>query len=998
MSNSNFQNLYKKLNAEQKKAVDTIDGPVLVLAGPGTGKTQVLTMRIANILLQTDTPPDAILALTFTESGVKSMHERLRSIIGKTAYYVNINTFHSFASDIIRANQDEFIATSQLEPLSDLERVSIFRNIFDDLKLKEIKPFNAPYFYLSTAISRIKDLKREGVDTNEYLKLIKNDRKLEKKDVEKNLELQKVYLEYQKKLRELSRYDFEDMINFVIDKFKSDNEFLLKTQERFQYFLVDEFQDTNSAQAELLYHLTSFWDPDPNLFVVGDDDQSIYRFQGASIENIKNFEQNYPNAKKITLAKNYRSIQPIIDASQAVIKSNKNRFDKSQVSVATSPKSPKVVNLANFTSSYTENYFIAKKIKELLSNGTPANEIAVIYRNNADATDVADMLARTQIQYSMEGGQNILETGLIVRLLHLLQVIEKIRTVDEDIDLFTLLNYEFLDLDSLDILKLSRFASNKKLNLFEALAHKDIDSSDITDIKKLLGFHSKLIEWNGLEVNSVFIDFLETVLDESGFVSWILNEDASYEYLNRLNSFLSEVKRLNYSNKNLGLSEFLDYIDLMRQNNISINEETLDLNTNSVRLMTAHKAKGMEFSSVFIPKFIDKKWSNAIVRDLIKLPHEIMKTSKEKHQEEDDRRLFFVTLTRAKKEIYITHAENYQTTAYTREAVPSMFETEIPEKYTEKIPPERLEKEAGQILKTLLSRKKNETRITENEKEFLKSILGNFKLSASSLNTYLECAYKFKLNFLFRTPEKKSRPLIMGSAIHFALEKAYKKLQKGEKVPESYLLQAFSKALKSEILTKKEHKEIEDEGNAVLATYYKKYNKSFLEPPENLIFLEKFLGWGFSKPVLDNSILLQGKIDKMEILDSDESSSKVVKVTDYKSGRPKSRNEILGKTKYSTGDQYRQLLFYKLLIELDNTLPYKVRELVLDYTGDRRYEPKRESFHVSDGDIESLKKTIRQVHDSIMKLKFDRTTNYSVCTSCRFFNHCWPDGLPKNDS
>jgi len=1003
-----FDELYKKLNSEQKQAVDHIDRPVLVVAGPGTGKTQVLTMRVANILLKTDVPADAVLALTFTESGVRAMRERLLSIISTAAYYVSIHTFHSFASDIIKAHPDEFIFSTQMEPLSDLERVHIFKSIFDELDLKQIKPFNSQYFYLQTAISKIKDLKREGIDTTEYSDFISEATTMDAKDQQKNLELIQVYNLYQQKLKEYGRYDFEDMINFVVDKFKNSPSLLAQYQERFQYFLVDEFQDTNSAQAELLYQLSSYWDPDPNLFVVGDDDQSIYRFQGASIENILTFTKKYPNAHKVALTKNYRSVQPILDAAQSLIINNKMRISStlkiikdqdSQVSEKDKSSKSKKINFGEFSSSHTENHYIATEIKKLIDNGIKPSEIAIIYRNNSDSIDIAEMLSRFGINYTLEGGENVLESGIIIRLLHLFRVISKIRTKDEDLDLFTLLNYEFLEMNPLDILRLSRFASSRKINFFEAIQHDELETSNISDIAKLIEFYEKLILWNEMGSNMTFIEFFEKVLEESGFLNWVLNQSTSYEYLNKLNSFLSEIQRLNYTEKNLTLEQFLKYIDLMQENKISINESTLEVQSNAVKLTTAHKAKGLEFEYVFVPKFVDKKWSNVITRDLIKLPKSILKSItdiKDKEiQEEDDRRLFFVVLTRAKKQIYLTSAKSYQSAAYQKDGTPSMFAHEISEKFIEKIEIEKYESDVSKILKEMLKPRVVNNNIEKNEKEFLTEALKNFKLSASSLNTYLECAYKFKLEYLFKTPQPKERPLVLGITVHKALEMAYKNLKMDGSVSLEYILEEFNNSLKSEILNDEEFIALQKEGSMVITNYYLAYEEEFNKNNGNILFIEKFFGWGWSKPLLDNEIHLQGKVDKIELIRSDPTAkSGEVRVTDYKTGRPKSRNEIQGQTKYATGDQYRQLIFYKLLLELDNTFNFKVTEVELDFIGHRNAKPKREKFVISESDVDDLKKIIRETAKSINDLKFERTTNYAVCQRCRFKYHCWPDGIP----
>ena len=703
------------------------------------------------------------------------------------------------------------------------------------------------------------------------------------------------------------------------------------------------------------------------------------------------------------MTKNYRSVQSILDASQKVIENNSLRIS-SKLNITKAQKSQikskdeKAILYGEFSTSYTENHYIAKEVKKLIEHNVPAHEIAVIYRNNADSVDIADMFSRMGIEYTLEGGENVLETGVIIRLLHLLKVIYKIRSKDEDLDMFTLLNYEFLKVDQLDVLKLSRFASSKKLNFFEAISHSEIAGSGIKDTKTLSDIFTKFVVWNDVASNKTFINFLEEVMNDSGYLDWVLNQPDSYELLNKVNSFLSEIKRLNYSNRSLNLETFLKYLDLMSENGLAINEQSIDVQTKSVKLTTAHKSKGLEFKYVFIPKFIDKKWGNAVNRDLIKLPPSIIKTidlSDEKvrkhQQEEDERRLFFVVLTRAKEQITITSAKNYQSTKYQKSGVSSMFMHEIPEDYIKEVDISRHEEVASEILKQLMT-KSNASEASIEEQDFLQHALRNFKLSASSLNSYLECAYKFKLEYLFRTPQQKTRSLALGSSVHSALELAYKDLKSKKAVTYKKLQRDFSEALKKEILIESELREIEEEGHVLLKIYHETYLNEFnCESSKNLLHMEKFFGWGFSKPLLDGKIHLQGKVDKIELLDKD---TKEIKITDYKTGRPKSRNEILGETKYSDANQYRQLLFYKLLIDLDNTFNYKVREVELDYIGQRNTKPKRENFVISEEDLETLRETIRKVSDDIKALKFERTLNYSVCQMCRFKYHCYPDGIP----
>src|SRR3989344_374243 len=320
MPKSRFDELYRSLNTEQKKAIDTVEGPVMVIAGPGTGKTTILTLRIANILKQTDASADSILALTFTESGVHSMRKKLVEIIGPTGYRVNIHTFHSFCNEIIKRYPQEFPRIIGNQHMTDLDQISITEEIISSTKLKNLKPYGNPFFYLKSILAQIKELKREDIDPSEFKKLLKDWRKKfesredllhesgaykgemkakhkpEAKKIENSEKLLVIYQKYQKALEEKRLYDYEDMIMEVLRELRSNKNLLLELQENYQYILADEHQDANNAQNKLLELLSGFH-VSPNLFIVGDEKQAIFRFQGASLENLPYFKKHYPKAK-----------------------------------------------------------------------------------------------------------------------------------------------------------------------------------------------------------------------------------------------------------------------------------------------------------------------------------------------------------------------------------------------------------------------------------------------------------------------------------------------------------------------------------------------------------------------------------------------------------------------------------------------------------------------------------------------------------------------------
>lgn len=991
----NFQEVYAKLNDKQKEAVDALEGPVLVLAGPGTGKTQILTSRIANILTKTDTAPYEILALTFTESGVRAMRERLRSIIGPTAYDVNIYTFHSFATDVIKSNPSKFIVYGDIEPLSDLERVFIVREILDENDLKMIKPFNATYYYLDAISDKIKTLKREGISPDEFAEIIKT-AEFEKEEKLKNEELLIAYRAYQDKLKKRKRYDFEDMINFVNQAFRDDPDFLLKYQEKFLYYLVDEFQDTNGSQFELLNQLAMFNQDSPNLFVVGDDDQSIYRFQGASIDNIKDFLNNYPTAQKVILDTNYRNAQKIIDASTSLISKNENRIAnihnlQKKFKYFDKDNGKSHIEKIEFINHYAESFYIADKIRNLISEGVEPAEIAVIYRNNRDVEPLAEMFTRLGIRYQIAGGENVLTSGIIVRLRILLNVIANIDIKKEEEDVFTLMNYEFIDLKPIEILRLARFATTKKQSLFEALTHEEINSVGI-NFTSFNEFFEKLAEWQEYAHNINAFDFVKYLIAESNYLNWILGQKDNFRLLNKLNSFLSEVKRLNISDKNLTLKELVHILDLMDEHHIRITEEELNLSENSVNLMTAHKSKGLEFRHVFIPFFIDKKWGNNVTRNLIKLPFEGVLDKKVQKQltDEDERRLVYVAMTRAKETINLSHAKTYGLSGE-KDAVSSKYEFEIDPNFLTEVKDEKYDQVGIELLQTIVQSRMSDNS-SPDEEQFLKSALSDFKLSATSLNTYLTCHYKFKLDFLFRTPRASHKALVLGDSLHSALEHGYKSLIEGTPPTIEFMIQKFNDKLDNTLVDKKDYKDIKADGEVILRRYYETYKDEFTNLESNILFIEKYLGNSFDLPILDKDILLFGKIDKITDLGDNK-----IRITDYKSGKPKTRNEVLGNTQSSDGGIYRQMLFYKLVAELSRKNKFNVAEIQVDFLGDRKTLPKRENFDVSAVNMDEIKEEVRQAWDGIHKLDFTRVNKEEICSKCAYLKHCWPNGFGQQE-
>ncbi|MBU1256405.1 ATP-dependent helicase, partial [Patescibacteria group bacterium] len=582
---TSFAREYQKLNKNQKIAVDSIDGPVMVMAGPGTGKTQVLTLRIANILKKTDTPPSSILALTFTDAASNEMRTRLVNLIGKPAYSVQISTFHSFCQSVILENPDLFIVAEETEHLQDLDRTKILQKIIKGNNFSYLKPLNAPYYYVLSIIENIRTLKREGVSPEELKKTLTG-------PPDKNLDLQKIYSLYQQELVKKGRFDFEDMINWVVDKFEKDPNLLLSYQERLSYFLVDEYQDTNSAQNQLVFNLASFWAEKANLFVVGDPNQSIFRFQGASLENTKEFISRFPNTTLINLNQNYRSTQTVLNSAHSVIKNNYPKAIKLKSNLSGPGK---LINTAHFTHSIFEDYFIAKNIKNLINKGVKPQNIAIIVRHNKDLDDISSTLKKFNIPFTIKGTQDLLEQPLIKKLIIFLTIISNSPHQHLDSELFTLLNYTFFEIEPLNILKTAKKAADN---------HTHLASYILSDRYKipadLKTFFTNLNNWQKLSANLTLPEFFEKLIQQSGILNHLLKQKNKADELHQLNMFFTQIKNMAFQDKSLNLSKLLSNINALREQKIKTTISSPITLKESVTLTTAHKAKGLEWDHVYI--------------------------------------------------------------------------------------------------------------------------------------------------------------------------------------------------------------------------------------------------------------------------------------------------------------------------------------------------------------------------------------------------------------
>jgi DNA helicase-2/ATP-dependent DNA helicase PcrA len=1010
-----FTAAYERLNPEQKKAVDAIAGPVMVIAGPGTGKTEVLTMRIANILEHTDTPPEKILALTFTESGVASMRKRLAELIGGPAYRVTITTFHGFANGIIKTYPGRFPEIIGSSNITEVDEIRILRDLIDTLPLKELRPFGDKYYYLKHIQSAINELKKQDVAPAQFGEYARE----EKENIEnaddlyhakgahkgkikgvyqealehnaKNEELAKTYESYERSLRAGHLYDYNDMIMYVARALENDENLKITLQEEYDYLLIDEHQDTNGAQNRIIELLAgppsevSEGDAEsPNLFLVGDEKQAIYRFQGASLANFEYFKKRYKNVVLISLKNNYRSTQTILDAAQELFPDYPELA--AQKRYAETP-----IALAAMSSPEAEYYFIAEKAKELLARGTAPEEIAILYRENKDAAPIARALLAQNIPVNIESDQDILGDGDIKKLLRILRAVQHFGSPTQ---FFELLHVDFLGIPPLDIYKLASFAAKKRtssrtqsgagMNSYDiARSETLLAEADIEAKEKILELYQKLSDWKRIAENRGAAEAFETIVRDSGFLAYLLGQPAAIEKITKLHALFEHLKSLIENRKSYALRDFFDHLDLLEEHSIAIKSaETLRV-PGRIRLMTAHKSKGLEFEYVFIVNAIDGKWGSRRRREHIKLPRRIYdaaRIAENKFEKDDDERnLFYVAVTRAKKEIFITWSG---TNRDGKEQLQTQFIREIR--------PELISiYETGSYEKEFAAHREIEFAPAPYgtpelaSKKFLSDLFEERGLSVTALNNYLECPWRYFYVNLIRIPEAPNKHLCFGNAIHAALKSFFDRRNSGKDAEKEYLIERFEEALAHEPIEENDYEEALEKGRIALASYYESYHDSWARKTVNELKIDNVVlspSQVSSNEISEGrpGVKILGKIDKLEILDA-----KNVAVADYKTGKPKSRNFIEGKTKESgSGDYKRQLVFYQLL--LDKGSDYKMSSAEIDFIEpDEKGRQHKELFTVAPEETIELTKTILDAAQEIKELAFwDRTCDDPDCRYC----------------
>ncbi|MFA5936866.1 MAG: ATP-dependent DNA helicase [Candidatus Paceibacterota bacterium] len=993
MSIKVFEEEYKKLNKAQKEAVDSIDGPVMVVAGPGTGKTKILTFRIANILVQTDTAPESILALTYTTSGVIAMREKLLEIIGDRAYRVNIFTFHAFCEHIIKEFPFYFDEIEGARVIGDLERVEIIESIIKENKFEHLVSFHDEFSFLNKIVDGILAIKKEGLSPSEFIKklslwkkeLLADDNLYYKKDfgeykkgelkpaeeekinkkIERAKELGEIFTLYQARLKNKGLYDFSDMILYVLEELSKNKNLKADIQEKYQYILVDEHQDTNEGQNTIIEFLTDapHLEGNPNIFTVGDEKQSIYRFQGASAETFSRFNNLYKNINSITLSENYRSAQNILNGAHSLIVKSKGLENSAYLHSNT--KENKKINVREFSNYKFELLYLAEEIKSKIKNGVSPSEIAVLYRANKNVSDIKTILDFYQIPYTIFSKDKILDDPNIRNLLNILKVISD---PNDDYHLGKVFFARFLNFDAYDVVKiLDKFKSlrkEEKKHLFAIIDDKKIlKEIEVKNLQDFLDFAKILKELKTESLNQNFPDFFKIFLEKIGYIKYMINSTDSRIQLIKLDKLLDEIKKQNQIKREYNLTDFIYFVDSFAKYNLDIKSTDPEI-IEGVSLMTAHGSKGREFEYVYIINATRKSWEASRGGTGIALP-----IYQYDGDIEDERRLFYVAITRAKKNLAISFA---RTDNDGREHEESEFVKEIDSSFKEE---EKMKDFEEKNIDKLVSFMNSEKRASSLfDKDYLRQLFFKRGLNVSALNNYLNCPKKYLYKNLIRIPDLYSPSLKFGSIIDFALNKFFEKSKKESKIlSKKILLEEFNKGLNKFNLPEKDWEKFKERGEKSLSEYYDEYADIWTHKVDVQFIVEREFE-------LDNKeiIKISGILDKIEYVN--DLFSPNINVVDHKTGRTFSE-----KTKEQKTDYERQLIFYKLLLTKYDKKDFIINKSILDFV-ERNKKGKFEqySFEVTKEHIDKLKEEINTCARDVLSMEFlKKGCNKKDCEWCQ---------------
>jgi len=1004
-----------KLNNEQKEAVTFGDGPLLIVAGAGTGKTTVITQRIAWLIREKGLMPDQILALTFTDKAAGEMEERVDKILPLGYTDLWISTFHSFCERILKEHGLEIGLSTEFKLLNQTQDWLLIRQNLDKFELDYYRPLGNPTKFIHALIKHFSRCKDELVSPDDYLKYAEklkldsdsaefvksDDPEAMASEIRRLEELSNAYHVYQRLLLDNNALDFGDLINYCLELFKKRKHILQKYRQQFKYILVDEFQDTNYAQYELIKLLAT---PKNNITVVGDDDQSIYKFRGASISNILEFKKDFPNSAEIFLNTNYRSKQNILDlAYQFIQLNNPNRLE-----VRLGARSLELEN-QNLEQNNSKPVFtkelksaltgkgliehlpeatadeevaaVVNKIQELCQKkDCRFSDFAILVRANEQANAFIAGLEVAGLPYQFVASKGLYTKSVVMDVVAFLKMLDNYH---ESPAFYRLLSSPIVNIDPKDLIKLTHLSHKKAWSLYETArqvkAYIKISEKSqllISGLISLIDKHATMIKEK--TVSQIVLSFLET----GRYIEWINNQEEGQkrETFNYLGQFYKKIKDFEKTNDDRSVKAYLNNLELELESGEQGSLQSLleEEGPDTVRIMTVHSAKGLEFKYVFLVNLVDRRFPTIERGEPIELPDELVKEiiPEGNIHLEEERRLFYVGITRAKEGIFFTSAEDY---GGARKKKPSRFLGEIGfgERKT------KIKKEQSPVLEKIKKVKTSDQgRVTSENIPA--------KFSFTQLKAFETCPLQYKYSHILKIPVKGKYTFSFGKTTHTTLQKFYQLFIERSGSRQADLFSA--QPTKSEDAAKKtkdkvkfnelidiyEQSWIEDwyeskkqkegyykKGKAILKEYYDKLPDEVIPP--------KYLEKGFTVKIGEYSV--RGVIDRVDGLGDGS-----IEIIDYKTGKPKSENKL-------DIDSKEQLLIYQ--IAAAEIFKEKVAKLTFYYLDNNS----KVSFLGEEKDLEKIKTKIISEIEEIIKMDFQddsrlATPSQHKCLWCDFKDIC----------
>ena len=962
-----LENILDGLNDRQKEAVTFGEGPLLVVAGAGTGKTKVITHRIAYLIGNKMAAPEEVLALTFTEKAAAEMEERVDLLLPYGFANVQINTFHAFGDKILREYALDLGMTSDLQVLSQPEQYIFFRENLFEFPLKHYRPLGDPTQFIHSILGLFSRAKDEDISPAEYVRVtdeflknaLEGGDSTQIEDAEKQLEIARTYEEYQNLLAKEGKIDFGDQVWLALQLFRQNPSVLQTIQKQFRFILVDEFQDTNYSQYQLLKLLAG---DTCNITVVGDDDQSIYKFRGAAISNILDFNEDYPNAHKVVLTKNYRSSQAILDSSYRLIQHNNPNRLEVKINVNKQLQAffdfPPIFKHKHFDTLMSEADGVADLILERKEKENyQFKDFVILVRTNNDSDSFLRSLNMNSIPYRFSGNKGLYQQAEIQLLLSFLRIIADF---DDSISLFHLASSEIYMLQMNDLLRCGNLAKRQNMPLFSIFSNykkhvklQNISLESEATIKKILSdldFYLKLSRDKSTGV------LLYEYLDRTNYLkklAYSRSKDSDLKVQN-IAKFFDIVNNFSQVSHNDKVVNFVNYLDMLIEAGDNPATAEADIDMDAVQVTTVHKAKGLEFPVAFLVGLVHLRFPHNRQFESLTLPEVLIKegpTSKDFNLQEE-RRLFYVAMTRAQKELYLTSARDY---GGLRPKKISQFVTEALDR-----PVANEDYVRASALQQIERHAPVEVELSDAFKPIPDDEL--ITLSALKIDDYLTCPLKFKFVHVLRVPILPHHSVIYGRALHEAVEEYLRRKIRSISMTLEEMVQLFEKSWSSEGFISREHEKLRFlAGKEALAQFFKRHENDTQLP----LYIEKEFSFIWKK----NRII--GRWDRVDQTDAG------IEILDYKSSAVREQEKADKRAKESL-----QLAIYAIAYhDIYHEYPRRVKLYFL------------ESGLVGGVEFQQmiLDKTLEKIKcasEGIRKRNYDATPSFMSCRYCAFANIC----------